>query len=194
MNSENRRIPEGLSLAGKFLIAMPGLQDPNFERAVLFVCTHTEDGALALVINQPHLASMNEVISPLGLEWRRSEKPVVFQGGPVASDRGFILYETSLEYPGHIRVDENLYLGTNPAILRYLLQSSDRGRFLFALGYAGWESGQLEAELRENIWLVSALDRKILFDLPIFSRWESAIHLLGIDSAPLIAPGSNSVN
>ena len=194
MNFEKVTKPEGFGLAGKFLIAMPGLQDPNFERAVLFVCTHTKDGALALVINQPHLASMTEVISPLGLEWQRSEEPVVFQGGPVASDRGFVLYETSLEYPGHIRVDDNLYLGTNPDILRYLLQSSDRGRFLFALGYAGWESGQLEAELRDNIWLVSALDRKILFDLPLFSRWESAIQLLGIDSAQRVLPGSNAVN
>ena len=187
-------IPEEKGLAGKFLIAMPGLQDPNFERVVLFVCTHSNDGALGLIINQPHLASMDEIITPLGLKWLRPEMPTVFHGGPVALDRGFILYEANLEYPGHVRISDNLFLGTNPDILRYLIQSSDRGRFLFALGYAGWTGGQLEAELRDNVWLVSSLDRKILFDLPVVSRWKSAIQRMGIDPALLVDPGSDMIN
>ena len=194
MKPESVIIPEAQGLAGKFLIAMPGLQDPNFERAVLFVCTHSEDGALGLVINQPHLASMMEVLSPLGLAWERPEEPVVLQGGPVALDRGFILYEASLEYPGHVRISEDLYLGTNPDILRHLVQSGDRGRFLFTLGYSGWTGGQLEAELRDNVWLVSALDRAVLFDLPVVARWESAIRLLGIDPVQLVDPGSDLTN
>lgn len=184
---------ETQGLAGKFLIAMPGLQDPNFERAVLFICTHSQEGALGLIVNQPHMASMTEVLSPLGLEWLRPEVPVVFQGGPVALDRGFILYEANLEYPGHVRISDNLYLGTNPDILRHLVQSSDQERFLFALGYAGWASGQLESELRENIWLVSSLSRKVLFDLPVDARWESAIRLLGINPMQLVDLGNTYV-
>ena len=185
---------EEQGLAGKFLIAMPGLQDSNFERAVLFVCTHSEDGALGLIINQPHMASMREVISPLGLKWHRPEKPIVFQGGPVALDRGFILYEANLEYPGHVRISDNLYLGTNPDILRHLIQPGHQERFLFALGYAGWASGQLEAELRDNVWLVSPLDRRILFDLPVVARWKSAIQRLGIDFVQLVDPKSDLIH
>ncbi|MBF0161852.1 MAG: YqgE/AlgH family protein [Magnetococcales bacterium] len=187
-------IPAGRGLAGKFLIAMPGLQDPNFEKTVLFVCTHNKSGALGLVINQPHMANMSEVLAPLGLEWERPESPIVFHGGPMALDRGFMLYETDLDYPGHVRICEHIYLGTNPEILRHLVQERGQGRLLFALGYAGWGSGQLESELRDNIWLVGALDRTILFDLPLPSRWESAIRSLGVNPRYLVDPGRSSVH
>lgn len=193
MSAGRNTMPAGQGLAGKLLIAMPGLQDPNFERTVLFVCTHNKAGALGLVINQPHVADMSEVLAPLGLEWGRPERPIVFQGGPVAVDRGFMLYEEDLNLPGHVRICDHVYLGTNPEILRHLVQS-DRGRFFFALGYSGWEKGQLEMELRDNVWLVGAVDRSILFDLPIVSRWESAIRSLGIDPLHLVDPGRGRVN
>ncbi len=194
MDATQETIPIGRGLAGKFLIAMPGLQDSNFERAVLFVCTHNKAGALGLVINQPHEADMSEVLAPMGLEWGRPEQPIVFQGGPVALDRGFMLYEADLNLPGHVRICDHIYLGTNPDILRHMVQSDEHGRFLFALGYSGWASGQLETELRDNVWLVSALDRTILFDLPVLARWESAIRLLGIDPLHLVDPGRGLVN
>lgn len=183
------------SLAGKFLIAMPTLKDSNFERAVLFVCSHTHDGALGLVINQPHPASMQEVIQQLGLTWHREDlDPQVFQGGPVALDRGFILYEETLDCPGYLEVERGLYLGTNPDILRHLVAHDSRGRFLLALGYSGWAGGQLETELRENAWLVSALDRRVLFDAPADERWHAAIHGMGIDPALLVDPGGHLIN
>lgn len=181
-------------LAGKFLIAMPGLNDPNFERSVLFVCTHSEDGALGLVINQPHPASMEEVIAQLGLEWIRPEKPTIFQGGPVALDRGFILYEEPLDYPGNVQIFQDLYLGTNPDILRHLIEEDLESRFLFALGYSGWAGGQLEAELRDSAWLVAPLDRRVLFDVPATNRWQSSIRLMGIDPGQLVDPGSGLSN
>ncbi len=184
------------SLAGKFLIAMPGLQDPNFERAVLFVCSHSSEGALGLVINQPHPASMHEVIQQLGLRWERhDEQPQVFQGGPVALDRGFILYEQNeLNFPGYLEVEHGLFLGTNPDILKHLVGSATHGRFLLALGYSGWAGGQLEAELRENTWLVSASSRSVLFDAPADDRWGAAIRMMGIDPALLADPGGHSVH
>ena len=185
---------EDQSLAGKLLIAMPGLQDPNFERAVLFLCSHSDDGALGLVINQSHPANMEEVVAQLGLEWKRPERSIVFQGGPVALDRGFILYERLLDFPGHLRVSQNLYLGTNPEILRSLVEADNDSRFLFALGYSGWGAGQLEAELRNNAWLVSGLDRQILFDPPIADRWEVAIRRMGIDPVQLMVPDSGMSN
>ena len=194
MNGGREGMPGGQGLAGKLLIAMPGLQDPNFEKAVLFVCTHNHTGALGLVINQPHIVDMSEVLAPLGLEWDRPERPIVFQGGPVAMDRGFMLYEDDLNMPGHVRICDHVYLGTNPEILRTMVQSDRRGRFLFALGYSGWGKGQLEMELRDNVWLVGAVDRTILFDLPITARWESAIRSLGIDPSHLVDPGRGLVN
>ncbi|MBF0583218.1 MAG: YqgE/AlgH family protein [Magnetococcales bacterium] len=187
-------LPTGRGLAGKLLVAMPGLQDANFEKTVLFVCTHNKSGALGLVINQPHMAEMSEVLTPLGLEWERPEQPIVYQGGPVALDRGFMLYETNLNYPGHLRVADRLYLGTNPEILRRMVQATGPSRFLFALGYSGWTSGQLEEELRDNIWLVSGLDRTILFDLPVSDRWASAMRLMGVDPLYLVDPGRGMIH
>ncbi|MBF0183862.1 MAG: YqgE/AlgH family protein [Magnetococcales bacterium] len=180
--------PGVYGLAGKFLISMPGLEDPNFEKTVLFVCTHNKSGALGLVINQSYAADMTEILTPLGMEWGRPEEPIVHQGGPVALDRGFMLYETDLDYPGHVRICDQIYLGTNPDILRHMVQSGDHGRFFFALGYSGWASGQLEEELRDNVWLVSSLDRQILFDVPLVSRWDLAIRHLGIDPSRLVEP------
>ncbi|WP_130472459.1 YqgE/AlgH family protein [Candidatus Magnetaquicoccus inordinatus] len=188
MISRRGTIPVGYGLAGKFLISMPGLEDPNFEKTVLFVCTHNKSGALGLVINQPYAADMSEILTPLGMEWTRPEEPIVYQGGPVALDRGFMLYETDLDYPGHVRICDQIYLGTNPDILRHMVESGDRGRFLFALGYSGWSSGQLENELRDNVWLVSSVDRHILFDMPLMSRWDSAIRMLGVDPLRLVEP------
>ncbi|MBF0613813.1 MAG: YqgE/AlgH family protein [Magnetococcales bacterium] len=182
------------SLAGKFLIAMPSLRDAHFERAVLFVCSHTSDGALGLVINQPHPISMHEIMQQLGLTWRRSDQqPHVFQGGPVALDRGFILYERNFPCPGYIEVEKGLYLGTNPDILRHLVDAPG-GRFLLALGYSGWGAGQLEAELRSNAWLVSAPNRAVLFDAPVVDRWGAALRGLGIDPALLADPGAHLIN
>lgn len=194
MSGARETIATGRGLTGKFLVAMPGWQDAHFERAVLFVCSHNKSGALGLVINQPHMAAMSEVLAPLGLEWERPERPIVYQGGPVALDRGFMLYEDNLKFPGHLRVCDSLYLGTNPAILRHMVQSAEPGRFLFALGYAGWSSGQLERELRDNVWLVSGLDRTILFDLPTAARWESAMRLMGIDPLHLVDPGRGLIH
>ncbi|MBF0271016.1 MAG: YqgE/AlgH family protein [Magnetococcales bacterium] len=182
------------SLAGKFLIAMPGLRDANFERAVLFVCSHNSDGALGLVINQPHPVSMHEIMQQLGLSWRRTDQhPLVYQGGPVALDRGFILYERSVPCPGYIEVEKGLYLGTNPDILRHLVDETG-GRFLLALGYSGWASGQLEAELRANTWLVSEPNRSVLFDAPAVDRWSTAMRGLGIHPALLADPGAHLIN
>ncbi|MEO5334435.1 MAG: YqgE/AlgH family protein [Magnetococcus sp. YQC-5] len=183
------------SLAGKFLIAMPSLRDPNFERAVLFVCSHTSDGALGLVINHPHASSMKDIMQQLGMTWRRGDtQHQVFNGGPVALDRGFILYEQTMDLPGHLEIEDGLYLGTNPDILRHLVGTDSSGRFLLALGYAGWSGGQLEAELRSNTWLVSASSRSILFDAPAHERWRAAIRDLGIDPVHLADPGGHMIN
>ncbi|MBF0286068.1 MAG: YqgE/AlgH family protein [Magnetococcales bacterium] len=182
------------SLTGKLLVAMPSLRDPHFERAVVFVCAHTEEGALGLVVNRLHPASMLEVVHQLDLEWNRDDLPDVLAGGPVGSERGFILYRSPLDFPGHLEVSPGLFMGTNPDILRHLARFEESGPFLFALGYAGWGVGQLENELRENAWLVVEPDLDLLFDLPLDERWESALRRLGIDPFRLVDAGHGMIN
>ncbi|MEO5378133.1 MAG: YqgE/AlgH family protein [Magnetococcus sp. DMHC-6] len=180
---------KGSPLVGQFLIAMPSLKDPQFERSVMILCAHSQEGALGLVINQPHPAKMAHIAQQLGLNWRRPGKQIVYQGGPVAMERGFILYEDILSFPGHLEIVPNLFMGTNPDILSHLARPDASERFLFALGYAGWAEGQLEAELRENVWLMAPLDRRILFDLPPSERWTAAIDRLGVNPAFVVNAG-----
>ncbi|MBF0154965.1 MAG: YqgE/AlgH family protein [Magnetococcales bacterium] len=182
-------IPQEHNLVGKFLIAMPGLRDSNFERSVVFMCAHSMEGALGLVINQPHSASMDDVVAQLSLPWNRTGKHIVYQGGPVSPERGFILHEQMVDIPGSLQVAPHVYMATNPEVLHFLAQSEETGRFLFTLGYAGWATGQLEMELRQNSWLVGQIDRRIVFDLPPDDRWQAAIRLMGIDPALLVDAG-----
>ncbi|MBF0623244.1 MAG: YqgE/AlgH family protein [Magnetococcales bacterium] len=181
------------NLAGKFLIAMPGLEDPNFNRAVVFVCAHSAEGALGLVINQPHPATMDDIITQLSLKWTRPDKPIIYHGGPVAPERGFILYEQRLDLPGVLKIAPEIFMATNPAVLHHLAKTATSGRFLFTLGYSGWGNGQLELELRQNAWLVGQVNRQVLFELPPARRWETAIRQMGIDPSQLVE-GSGTAN
>ncbi|MBF0176935.1 MAG: YqgE/AlgH family protein [Magnetococcales bacterium] len=185
-------ISQEYNLVGKFLIAMPGLQDPNFERAVIFVCAHSSEGALGLVINQPHTATMEDVVAQLSLPWNRTGKYIVYQGGPVSPERGFVLHERLVDIPGSLRVAPDIYMATNPEVLNFLAQSESAGRFLFTLGYSGWGTGQLEMELRQNSWLVGQMDRHIVFELPPPERWQAAIRRMGIDPAQLVDAGQTA--
>ncbi|MBF0195989.1 MAG: YqgE/AlgH family protein [Magnetococcales bacterium] len=183
------------SLAGKFLVAMPTLEDNNFERTVLFVCSHDSEGALGLVINQPHPAPMDEVIGQLNLEWRRDEgAKIVYQGGPVSLERGFVLFEQENEDSTHLKVGDSLFLGTDPDILRTLVEKETSNQFFFALGYSGWAKGQLEREIRENAWLIANFDRRVLFDLPSEGRWTAALWAMGIDPAQLVDGGGSHLS
>lgn len=178
------------SLTGKILIAMPSLQDPNFERAVVCICAHSDEGALGLVINRPHSARMEDVLDQLGIPWGRLDAPRLHLGGPVGQERGFILYEHNTEIPGYMEVNPDLFMGTNPDILRHLCQPQIHERFFFALGYAGWSDGQLESEIRANAWLVSQLDHQLLFEVPLAQRWATAIRQMGFDPAQLMDAGA----
>ncbi|ABK43247.1 protein of unknown function DUF179 [Magnetococcus marinus MC-1] len=174
------------TLAGKFLIAVPSLADPFFERTVLYLCAHNEDGALGLVINQPLDTTMSQMAGYLELDWQRPGVDRVYMGGPVSPEQGFVLFEQALDLPGIMMLPDDLYMGTNPDIIRLMGRAGAQERFLFALGYAGWEAGQLEHELQENSWLVCDAQRSILFDMGYAQRWEAAIRSMGIDPALLV--------
>jgi len=171
------------SLAAKFLIAMPGMQDPRFAHALVLMCEHTAGGAMGLIINKPVPAlSVSEVLKPMGLGpdcGSLSHKP--YFGGPVETGRGFVLHSPDyVATAGTHKIKDFAAMTTTPEILEDLSQNKGPEKALLALGYAGWGPGQIEDEILQNGWLtVDALPR-IIFDMPDEKKWEAALGLLGI--------------
>ncbi len=177
------------SLRNQFLIAMPSLADSNFERSVSLLCEHGDDGALGLVINRPTDLTVGGMLEHLdidssGLSPTQIESPV-FWGGPVQSERGFVLHSPRGRWESSIQVSPTLAVSTSRDILAAIGAGQGPERFLVTLGYAGWESGQLEREIMENSWLNTEANASIIFETASEMRWDAATRLLGIDPASL---------
>ena len=173
-------------LTNQFLLAMPSLEDINFSRSVTLICEHNEDGALGVVINRPTNLSVAEIFEQLDLEGKSIDcSDVVHFGGPVASERGLVLHESLGSWEYTLPITDTLGLTTSKDILDALSKGQGPKSYLFVLGYAGWKSGQLEAEIQENSWLIVPASREILFDTPIEQRWTKAAALAGIDIAKI---------
>ncbi len=171
------------SLTNHFLIAMPGLQDPNFSRTVTYLCEHTEQGAMGIVINRPMEIRLGEVLSQLEIETTDEGvlNMVVYTGGPVQQDRGFVLHSSGDSYDSTLSITSEISVTTSRDVLEAIASGSGPARKLIALGYAGWGGGQLEEEMSANAWLSGPADEKIIFSLPAEARWRAAAHLLGVD-------------
>lgn len=175
------------SLAGHLLLAMPGMTDPNFHRAVTYICEHGPAGALGIVINKPMSMDVGEVFEQLSLE---AEAPLlraqpVLRGGPVQTERGFVLHETPLKWDATTNVGHSIYVTTSQDILSDLAAGKGPARILMALGYAGWGAGQLEEEILHNAWLTVPASANIVFETPYEQRWQAAVQSLGIELASL---------
>lgn len=179
----------GQYLKNHFLIAMPQLQDPYFERTVTLICDHSEEGAMGIVINRPMDLYFGEVLEQLNLpndnlEAKTLDKPVLI-GGPVARENGLVLHKTDYEHKNiwdsTLAVSEKIHLTTSQDILHALAKGKGPAQQHFALGYSGWDAGQLEEEIRNNSWLITPVHESIVFDLPFTQRWEAAAQLIGID-------------
>lgn len=175
------------SLANHLLIAMPGLNDPNFERSVTYICAHDSDGAMGFVINRPLEISLGDLFEHLEIPLRmQDEDQIVLNGGPVENDHGFVLHKPGQEHwHSTWNVSEEVAITTSKDILKAMGAGSAPEEAFIALGYAGWGPGQLEQELMDNAWLTVAVDPKVIFDTPIEQRWLAATRLLGIDIAML---------
>ena len=171
------------NFTNQFLIAMPSLRDPNFSQTVTYICAHNEDGAMGLVINRPANCDLGEILAQMEMkpDDQSISKIPVYQGGPVHTDRGFVLHEPNDEWDSSINVSEFLNVTTSRDILHAIAESTGPRNYLIALGYAGWSSGQLEEEIKENAWLNVSADLDIIFNTPCELRWSSATALLGID-------------
>ncbi len=179
------------SLKNHFLIAMPSLSEGIFARSVTYLCEHNEHGAMGIVINRPIGIALGEILEQLDVDGARhhGEDPVM-AGGPVQTDRGFVLHPTSeRHWESTLPITDEISLTTSRDILQSLAYNEGPPTALVALGYAGWSAGQLEQELVANAWLTIPADRAIIFDIPAEQRFDAAVAKLGIDFAQL-APGA----
>lgn len=172
-------------LAGMFLIAVPSLKDPNFERTVVLICDHTKDGAFGLVINRILLNSFAPLFNWLDIKESVKDMPV-FYGGPVKPEQGYILFIPEKSHYTSIKIKESLSLTMAKEILIDVAQGKGPKKFLFALGFSGWAPGQLEYELMIDSWLVAPMDKKIIFDMPVNERWRAAADSIGVDLTRLV--------
>ncbi len=168
------------NLSGMFLIAVPGLKDPNFERTVVLICDHTKDGAFGLIINRLLLSSFIPLSGGLDIKECIMDLPVYY-GGPVKPEQGYILYSSSDLYYPSIKINDSLSLTTSKEILVDVASGKGPAKFLFTLGFAGWASGQLEYELTTDGWLIAPVSNKIIFETPVNDRWKSSAELIGVD-------------
>jgi len=178
-----RMDPDASNLTNNFLIAMPGMSDPAFERTVTYLCQHTAEGALGIIVNRPSEMMLGDVLKELDipiLDERVSEQPV-YWGGPVQPDRGFVLHAREGEWKSTLCINEELCLTTSRDILEALGRGDGPSRAMLALGYAGWGSGQLEQEIAQNAWLNAEATEAVLFDRPPENRWRAAAELVGVD-------------
>ena len=175
------------SLAGHMLIAMPQMQDRRFERSVILLCVHNEDGAMGLVVNKLiDSLSLPELLDQLGIAAAGLKgRAQVHFGGPVESGRGFVLHSDDYNEEGTITVGGNMALTATLDILRAIGRGDGPRRSLLALGYAGWGPGQLDAEIQANGWLHVDADEGIVFGDDFKDKWQKALGKLGIDPIAL---------
>ena len=181
------------NLVGSFLIAMPGLADPNFWQSVVLLGVHSlEDGAFGLVINRTVDVSLNEILTELGEEPASDDLPEVLAGGPVQPSHGFVLFEQGEQTVADddISIANELVVSGNTNTLSRLAHEAGDLRFSLLLGYAGWYPGQLEQEIEENSWVIAPLDTSIIFEVPAEDRWSTALRSIGIDPGTLVDAGS----
>ncbi len=178
-----------------FLIAMPHMADGNFAQTVTYLVDHGEQGAMGLVINRPSGLSLADILEQLRPETppaTRCHGMPVYSGGPVQTERGFVLHPTALQLPGHAWSWASWTLTTSQDVLFAIADGQGPAQHLIALGYAGWDAGQLEAELADNAWLTCPASLDILFDLPADLRLDAAAARLGVNLSLLTAQAGHA--
>lgn len=178
--------PPATDFSNQFLIAMPQMVEGNLAGSVIYVCEHTQRGALGLVINRPTDLTLGGLLEriELKLEIQPTRDTPVFFGGPVQTDRGFVLHAPAGDYSSSIKLGE-MALTTSRDVLQAVAEGRGPERLLVTLGYAGWGAGQLESEMAQNAWLSVDADATVIFDVPPEDRYPAAMKLLGIDPVML---------
>ena len=174
------------SLTGRFLIAMPQMGDPNFARTVVFLCAHSDEGAMGLVVNrEAESIEFDDLLEQLGIDDPQIDTITVHEGGPVDTGRGFVLHSRDYFQNGSVEVTDTVAMTATVDILRSIAEGGGPRRRLLALGYAGWSAGQLEGEIQANGWLIADVNEDILFGLELEEKWAQALASLGVDPGAL---------
>jgi len=176
-----------MNLTNHFLIAMPAMTDPFFAKSLTYVCEHNDEGAMGIVVNRPISLNLSELFAQINMPLTQPEledMPVHF-GGPVQTDRGFVLHNAGGKWQSTLQVNDKIELTTSKDILQAVGEGTGPSNLLITLGYAGWSEGQLEQELAANAWLSVPATEHILFDLPADEKLAAAMALLGVDFASL---------
>ncbi len=174
-----------VNLTNHFLIAMPALQDSNFSGTIAYICRHDENGALGLVVNRPMNMTLGALFQQIEIPLESdtlSARPV-YLGGPVQTDRGFVLHSPVGNWRSTLRVNEAVGLTTSRDILEEIGRGQTPESLFVSLGYAGWGAGQLEEEIKLNSWLTVEARMDVVFEMPAEARLPAALHILGIDPA-----------
>lgn len=170
-------------LVGQLLVAMPGMRDPRFAKTVVYMCAHSPEGAMGLVVNRAlESLTFGDLLEQLGITPPPAERAInIHFGGPVETGRGFVLHSPDYKQEGTLQVADEVSLTATVDILRAIATGQGPRRHLLALGYAGWGPGQLDGEIRANGWLHVDPDEALLFDRNLNSKWERAMTKIGID-------------
>ena len=182
-----------INLTHHFLIAMPGLEDASFARSVIYLCEHSARGALGLVINKPSDINLKSLFEKVDLPLERDDlaSTPVFHGGPVQTERGFVLHEAvhaaeskpeETVFAATMTIPGGLEMTTSKDVLEAMATGAGPRKVLVSLGYSAWGEGQLESEIAENSWLTVDADPSVIFDTPVEQRYDKALSLLGLQA------------
>lgn len=187
-------VSDGHWLTGQFLVAMPSMPDPRFERTVIYICSHSPNGAMGIVVNRLYTeANFLMMLEQLNIETSANTPHMpVHSGGPVEAGRGFVLHSTDCLREGSVKIDEQVALSATVEILQLIADGGGPDRALIALGYSGWGAGQLENEMKNNGWLTVPADEELLFDVDVAEKWERTLAKIGISPELLSAEAGHA--
>lgn len=183
MSADTRDMDPAGSLINQLLIAMPGMADPNFSSTVTLICEHNDDGALGIIINRPLNLKLSGLFEQLSVDDADPDvaSNLVMAGGPVGTERGFVLHGKNHTFENTLSVSDDIQLTLSRDVIDAMATGEGPEKSLVAIGYAGWEPGQLEEEMLANAWLNVDATPELVFDTPFEDRWNSAARLLGVD-------------
>ena len=176
-----------MNLTGQFLISMPSLEDDRFEKTVIYMCAHSKDGAMGIIINKKIDYDLYpDLLEQLGIDKPLEDKKLYIRyGGPVESGRGFVLHSDEVIQKETLTIDKGVALTSTSEFFEDLSRGNGPKNSILALGYAGWGPGQIEKELASNSWMTLKADSDFIFDEKVNNKWKDAFNLLGIDASKL---------
>lgn len=183
------------NLTHKFLIALPGMGDHRFEKSVILICYHDQDGAMGIIINKPKAElKLSDMLSDIGIDGSiKVADTAVLDGGPVDIDRGFVLHSDDITAENDaLTLKHGICLSSSREALEVLVTDDAPNKVLLAVGYAGWGGGQIEQEIQANAWMVAESDPSIVFNSDHHSKWEQAIRSIGIDPSMISSFGGQA--